>query len=85
MAKLAELGIARSYSRPGVSDDTAYAERLFHTCTYRPEYPGAFTRLEAARQSPGECGKDATIFTRRIGVYEAARARNPERWSRGIA
>jgi putative transposase len=107
VAKLAELGITRSYSRPGVSDDNAYAESLFRTCKYRPGYPGAFESLEAARQwvlrfvrwyndehkhrnlkfvSPAERhhGKDAAVFARRIDVYEAARARNPERWSRGI-
>lgn len=29
-------------------------------------------------------GKDAVIFARRIAVYEAARAKHPERWSRQI-
>lgn len=50
LAKLAELGIRPSYSRPGVSDDNAYAESLFRTCKYRPAFPGAFTTLEEARQ-----------------------------------
>lgn len=50
LAKLAELGIRPSYSRPGVSDDNAYAESLFRTCKYRPEFPGAFATLEEARQ-----------------------------------
>lgn len=49
LAKLAELGIRPSYSRPGVSDDNAYAESLFRTCKYRPQYPGAFATLEEAR------------------------------------
>lgn len=49
LAKLAELGIRPSYSRPGVSDDNAYAESLFRTCKYRPEFPGAFTTLDEAR------------------------------------
>jgi len=48
-AKLADLGIKPSYSRPGVSDDNAYAESLFRTCKYRPEYPGAFASLDEAR------------------------------------
>lgn len=105
LAKLAELGIQPSYSRPGVSDDNAYAESLFRTCKYRPQYPGAFASLEQAREymlrftrwynhehkhrnlkfvSPAErhAGKESNIFARRIAVYEAARARNPERWSR---
>lgn len=50
LAKLADLGIKPSYSRPGVSDDNAYAESLFRTCKYRPEYPGAFATLDEARQ-----------------------------------
>ena len=49
LAKLAELGIQPSYSRPGVSDDNAYAESLFRTCKYRPEFPGAFASLDEAR------------------------------------
>lgn len=49
LVKLAELGIRPSYSRPGVSDDNAYAESLFRTCKYRPEFPGAFATLDEAR------------------------------------
>ena len=49
VAKLDQLGIRRSYSRPGVSDDNAYAESLFRTCKYRPEFPGVFATLEDAR------------------------------------
>jgi putative transposase len=48
-AKLQELGIDASYNRPGVSDDNAYAESLFRTCKYRPDYPGVFADLDAAR------------------------------------
>lgn len=49
LAKLAELGRRPSYSRPGVSDDNAYAESLFRTCKYRPHFPGAFATIEQAR------------------------------------
>lgn len=49
MSKLDELGIRRSYSRPGVSDDNPYSESLFRTCKYRPQYPGAFAGIEEAR------------------------------------
>jgi putative transposase len=49
VAKLQELGIDASYSRPSVSDDNAYVESLFRTCKYRPEYPGAFANLDDAR------------------------------------
>lgn len=107
LAKLAELGIRPSYSRPGVSDDNAYAESLFRTCKYRPQYPGAFATLEEARAwvlrftrwynhehkhrnlkfvSPAERhrGDDQAIFRSRIALYEQARAKHPERWSRGV-
>ena len=50
LAKLAELGIRPSYSRPGVSDDNACAESLFRTCKYRPAFPGALATLDDARQ-----------------------------------
>lgn len=49
-AKLQQLGIDPSYNRPGVSDDNAYAESLFRTCKYRPDYPGVFTSLDEARR-----------------------------------
>ncbi len=107
-AKAAELGVTLSYSRPGVSDDNAYAESLFRTCKYRPTFPAnGFADLDQARQymlsfarwynhehkhrnlnfvSPAErhCGEETAIFARRIQVYEAARVKHPERWSRTI-
>ena len=44
------LGIKPSYSRPRVSDDNAYAEALFRTAKYRPEFPAkGFASLEEAR------------------------------------
>lgn len=50
LAMLHWLGIAPSYSRPRVSDDNAYAEALFRTAKYRPEFPArGFTTLEEAR------------------------------------
>ncbi|KGE03814.1 Mobile element protein [Pseudohaliea rubra DSM 19751] len=45
------LGIKPSYSRPRVSDDNAFAEALFKTAKYRPEYPKrGFADLEEARR-----------------------------------
>ena len=42
------LGIKPSYSRPRVSDDNAYAESLFRTAKYRPEFPAkGFADLDA--------------------------------------
>ncbi len=39
LAMLDWLGVEPSYSRPRVSDDNAYAEALFRTAKYRPEFP----------------------------------------------
>ena len=33
------LGVKPSYSRPRVSDDNAFAESIFRTAKYRPEFP----------------------------------------------
>jgi putative transposase len=50
LAMLHWLGIKPSYSRPRVSDDNAYAEALFRTAKYRPEFPDCgFKNLEEAR------------------------------------
>ena len=50
LAMLNWLGIKPSYSRPRVSDDNAYAESLFRTAKYRPEFPAkGFADLDAAR------------------------------------
>jgi putative transposase len=50
LAMLHWLGIKPSYSRPRVSDDNAYAESLFRTAKYRPEFPDSgFKNIEEAR------------------------------------
>ena len=50
LAMLNWLGVKPSYSRPRVSDDNAYAESLFRTAKYRPEFPSkGFATLDAAR------------------------------------
>ena len=50
MATLDNLGIASSYSRPRVSNDNAFAESIFRTCKYRPDYPyKGFATLEDSR------------------------------------
>jgi hypothetical protein len=47
------LGIRPSYWRPRVSDDNAFAEALFRTAKYSPEFPVAgFVNLAAAREWP---------------------------------
>lgn len=51
LATLEKLGIVPSFSRPRVSNDNAYAESLFRTCKYRPNYPSRpFQDVEEARQ-----------------------------------
>ena len=50
LAMLHWLGIKPSYSRPRVSDDNAYAESLFRTAKYRPEFPAkGFVNRDEAR------------------------------------
>jgi len=50
LAKLQELGVAASFSRPSVSNDNPFSESLFRTAKYRPEYPTKpFDSLEAAK------------------------------------
>lgn len=50
LATLERLGIMPSFSRPRTSNDNAYAESLFKTCKYRPNYPSKpFTTIEDAR------------------------------------
>lgn len=50
LAMLNWLGVKPSYSRPRVSDDNAYAESLFRTAKYRPEFPvKGFADLDDAR------------------------------------
>jgi putative transposase len=47
---LYRLGVVKSHSRPRVSNDNAYAESIFRTCKYRPDYPyKGFATLEEAR------------------------------------
>ena len=51
LATLEKLGIMPSFSRPRVSNDNAYAESLFRTCKYRPNYPSQpFESVEQARE-----------------------------------
>jgi putative transposase len=48
---LYSLNITPSRSRPRVSNDNPYAEAVFRTCKYRPEYPGnGFATLSEARE-----------------------------------
>lgn len=107
-AKLEELGIASSYSRPRVSNDNPFSEALFRTLKYRPQWPSSgFKELQDAREwverfvhwynhehrhsklnfvTPAErhAGKDRDVLEQRKAILEAAKAANPQRWSKGV-
>ena len=104
-AKLENLGVTASYSRPHVSDDNPYSEALFRTVKYRPDYPSqGFDMLDGARgwvkgfvnwynhdhqhsairyvtPAARHEYRDEKVLEMRRRVYEAAKARHPERWS----
>jgi putative transposase len=46
---LADLGVARSHSRPRTCDDNPFSESQFKTLKYRPDFPDRFTSIEHAR------------------------------------
>ena len=46
---LADLGVARSHSRPHVSNDNPYSEAHFKTLKYSPTFPKNFANLHQAR------------------------------------
>jgi putative transposase len=46
---MADLGIAKSHSRPYVSNDNPYSESHFKTLKYRPEFPDRFGAIVDAR------------------------------------
>ena len=51
LAKLQELGVVPSFSRPSVSNDNPYSEAGFKTLKYVPSYPSEpFPSIAAARQ-----------------------------------
>ena len=100
------LGIVPSNSRPRVSNDNPYAESIFKTLKYRPNYqPKGFSSLAEARRwvqhfvnwyntehkhsginyvSPAERhkGEDKERLEKRKQLYEEAKAKHPERWSK---
>ena len=95
LAMLHWLGIRPSYSRPRVSDDNAFAEALFRTAKYRPEFPlKGFVDLDDTRQwamrfvqwyNHGHRHSGiryvGPVLAARHAVHQDARQRNPQRWS----
>jgi putative transposase len=48
-ALLVDLDVAKTHSRPHVSDDNPYSEAQFKTLKYRPDFPARFGSIEDAR------------------------------------
>lgn len=46
---LSDLGVAKTHSRPHVSNDNPYSEAQFKTLKYCPQFPGRFGSIEDAR------------------------------------
>jgi putative transposase len=46
---LFDLGVGQTHNRPRVSNDNPFSESEFRTMKYRPNYPGTFADLDAAR------------------------------------
>ena len=69
LAMLQWLGVKPSYSRPRVSDDNAYAESLFRTAKYRPEFPSkGFASLDEARIWAAEFVRWYNVDHRHSGI-----------------
>jgi len=107
LAKLQDLGVIPSFSRPSVSNDNPFSESLFRTLKYRPNYPEKpFENVVEARAwadsfvtwyntvhlhssinfvTPDDRhrGNDLKIAENRHKVYQKARLKNPERWTKG--
>ncbi len=46
---LADLGVAKTHSRPHISNDNPYSESQFKTLKYHPEFPERFGSVQDAR------------------------------------
>jgi putative transposase len=69
LAMLQWLGVKPSYSRPRVSDDNAYAESLFRTAKYRPEFPSkGFASVDEARAWAAEFVRWYNVDHRHSGI-----------------
>lgn len=104
-AKMEEMGVISSYSRPRVSNDNPFSESLFRTLKYCSMWPSnGFKSLVDARlwvqkfvnwynnshrhsqigfvtPSQKHRGEDVLLMKNRREVYEAAKLKNPSRWS----
>jgi putative transposase len=80
---LTDLNIARSHSRPHVSNDNPYSEAAFKTLKYCPVFPGSFASLEEAR---GFCDAFFTYYNTEhrhsgIGLHTPASVHDGTAWA----
>jgi putative transposase len=73
-ALLAELGVAKTHSRPHVSNDNPYSEAVNKTLKYCPAFPDRFGSIEDAREF---CSQFFTYYNSRhrhsgIGLHTPA-------------
>jgi transposase InsO family protein len=50
-ARLADLGVTGSHSRPHVSNDNPFSEAQFKTLKHTPRFPERFAAIRAHRQA----------------------------------
>lgn len=90
LAMLHWLNIKPSYSRPRVGDDNAYAEALFRTAKYRPEFPAnGFVDLEQAPAWAAAFVRCTTSITTTAASATSVRlratpAKTPPSWPLGM-
>jgi len=65
---LVDLGVARSHSRPHVSNDNPYSEAQFKTLKYCPAFPGRFGSIQDARAFCAEFFEHYNHVHRHAGI-----------------
>ena len=60
---LVDLGVAKSHSRPHVSDDNPFSESQFKTLKYRPAFPDRFGSTRMPGSFPGISSVGTTFNT----------------------
>ena len=85
LAMLYWLGVKPSYSRPRVSDDNAYAQSLFRTAKYRPEFPAkGFIDLDATRTWAAQIVRWYNDVHRHSGIRYVTSGQRHSGWDHAI-
>ncbi|MBK7184321.1 MAG: hypothetical protein IPH85_00075 [Ignavibacteria bacterium] len=66
LTTLQKLGIAPSFSRPGVSDDNAQAEAFFRTLKVTGNYAASSAPTSATRTKASAAGSERTVLSRPV-------------------